>query len=39
VGIELEVNQRFVFESGPQWSLLRDDITQALKTVMALPKQ
>ena len=30
VGIELEVNQRFVMAGGPAWAALRADITQAL---------
>lgn len=30
IGIELEVNQRFVMKGGPAWAALRADITQAL---------
>ncbi|OYZ80134.1 MAG: N-formylglutamate amidohydrolase, partial [Polaromonas sp. 24-62-144] len=30
VGIELEVNQRFVMAGGAAWAALRADITQAL---------
>ena len=36
VGIELEVNQRFVIEGGEAWAALRADITQALADVRAL---
>ena len=32
IGIELEVNQRFVMAGGPAWAALRADITQALAT-------
>jgi predicted N-formylglutamate amidohydrolase len=35
VGIELEVNQRFVIEGGQAWTALRADITQALADVLA----
>ena len=31
VGMELEVNQRFVMASGPAWPVLRTDIVQALR--------
>jgi predicted N-formylglutamate amidohydrolase len=36
VGIELEVNQRFVMAGGPAWSALRADIVQALASVQLL---
>lgn len=36
VGLELEVNQRFVAAGGPPWSALCGDITRALADVMAL---
>ena len=35
VGIELEVNQRFVIEGGTVWAVLRADIIQALADAMA----
>ncbi|MBH1957766.1 MAG: N-formylglutamate amidohydrolase [Burkholderiales bacterium] len=35
VGIELEVNQRFVIEGGPAWAALRADITQSLAEALA----
>lgn len=36
VGIELEVNQRFVLDGGPAWTALRADIVQALAVVESL---
>ena len=36
VGIELEVNQRFVMADGPAWTALRADIVAALATVQGL---
>lgn len=36
VGIELEVNQRFVIDGGEAWTALRSDIIQALGNVLAL---
>ena len=38
VGIELEVNQRFVIEGGQAWAALRADITQALGDALKLPQ-
>lgn len=35
VGIELEVNQRFVVDGGPVWHSLRADIIEALADVLA----
>jgi predicted N-formylglutamate amidohydrolase len=35
VGIELEVNQRFVMEGGAAWTALRADIIEALADVLA----
>jgi predicted N-formylglutamate amidohydrolase len=35
VGMELEVNQRFVAEGGPAWTALRADITRSLAEVLA----
>lgn len=34
IGLELEVNQRFVFEGGEAWRLLRGDIIRALTAVL-----
>jgi len=39
VGIELEVNQRFVTEGGTVWAALRADITQALADALALAQR
>lgn len=39
VGVELEVNQRFVLEGGPAWDALRADIIQALAEVLAPQQQ
>ena len=39
VGIELEVNQRFVIEGGEAWAVLRSDIIQALADVLALTER
>ncbi|MDO8340808.1 MAG: N-formylglutamate amidohydrolase [Candidatus Woesebacteria bacterium] len=36
VGIELEVNQRFVMEGGQAWTALRADIIEALADLLAL---
>lgn len=36
VGIELEVNQRFVMEGGQAWTALRADIIEALADVLTL---
>ena len=36
VGIELEVNQRFVMAGGPAWTVLRADIVKALAAVQGL---
>ena len=36
VGIELEVNQRFVMAGGPAWTALRADIVAALRSLPAL---
>ena len=36
VGMELEVNQRFVMAGGPAWTALRDDIVQALRSSSTL---
>ena len=38
VGIELEVNQRFVREGGEAWATLRSNITAALADVQALSR-
>ena len=38
VGMELEVNQRFVFETGSAWTRLCADIISALAELQALPK-
>ena len=37
VGMELEVNQRFVMAGGPAWTALRADIVQALRSLPTLP--
>ena len=34
VGMELEVNQRFVIEGGPAWTALQADLTRALANVV-----
>jgi len=39
VGIELEVNQRFVMEGGAAWAALCADIVQALADAMALAQR
>ena len=35
VGLELEVNQRFVENGGPAWDRLRTDVIEALRTALA----
>ena len=37
VGMELEVNQRFVMAGGPAWTALRADIVEALRSLPTLP--
>lgn len=37
VGIELELNQKYVLQGGPQWSALREAVVTSLRTALARP--
>jgi hypothetical protein len=37
VGIEIEVNQRFVLQGGAPWEILRSDLVESLEATLSTP--